>query len=253
MTVCGTVCSLFKSGYPPMRKTIIKILIIVQFCTDSDLGILQDKPNKAEMPYLYTSICESNFTFLDAEFFKDIILFLYSLILFIKYGVLNMSDKEEGEIEETDDNDEDKNKDKGKGKANEEVQEEIERERLERLKSRGLYGFGGNSEDDDDKDKDKRDQLESDERLAIILSREIEDMEPELNFDSRSSYSYLSSFNSEDDNERANKKLDVLELEKRLRAEKKEQEIRDRLDNPRKRNLDENDNFNSDSSKRKRN
>jgi len=123
-------------------------------------------------------------------------------------------------------NNEEDNKNKGKGKATKEDEEEWAREAE-------VQSFGGNSNDsnsDNDNDNDKYNaknaQIKFDEELAKRLEFDINNEEYlRNNSDSLSSYSVISSeFSENDDEYKANKKLDIQELEEKLRVEKIEQD-----------------------------
>jgi len=142
------------------------------------------------------------------EILSDIFNGIFFILLFVAENIKDIINKtEEGGTED--------NEDKGKGRATREQEEEWDKE-LEANKSLN----SGSSDDDDDDEKNKADQIKIDELLAKSLQHE--DVNPNNIISSyASSYSVLSSdFDEEDDNERANKKLDIAELELRLRAEK---------------------------------
>jgi len=114
-------------------------------------------------------------------------------------------------------NDEDATKtDKGKRKATKEEEEAWE------VEYRATNTGDNNNDDDYDEDGDsyKKAQIQHDEQLAKNLQSEEYKANTINNYNSDSSYSVLSSNVNEDDtNERANKKLDVKELEDELRAQ----------------------------------
>lgn len=149
----------------------------------------------------------------------DIIQAFFFVFILLWEVIKNSFNKDEDNQEQSKDS-------KGKGKATIEQQEQWEREA-----KRGLGYSGGNDSEDDDNDEDeKNERIKADEMLAKLIQSEF-DQEQMVSYDSDggysinslSSYSILSSAIGEnDDNDSANKKLDILELDEKLRAEKRE-------------------------------
>ena len=183
---------------------------------------------------------------LDDLFQSFIVIFIFSWEI-IKF-FLN-KDEDENNKEET-------NKDKGKGRATQEQEEEWYKESM-----RGSAYTGNNDNgdsDDEDKEKEKKIREENDKILAETLQAEYdrelnqERRENMVNFEdtqSLSSYSVISTpLSDKDDNERANRKIDLWELDKKLRLEKekfdkfiKEQE-QEQEQEQKKRKFDDDDN-----------
>ena len=168
------------------------------------------------------------------EMINDILQFLVFIILTIR-NYIDIHNEEDGDRQ-----------DKGKGKATAEQQKEWDRE-LEENKPANL-GDSNDDDGDDNKGDNKIAQIKADEELAKKLQsgfdENLDDINPIYNridnSGSLSSYSVVSTeINSDDDNARANLKLDLAELDEKLLAEKLEKD--GNLPVSKKRNKDDND------------
>lgn len=163
-------------------------------------------------------------TFLDNPgILDDIIQALFFVFILLWEVIKNSFNKDEDNQEQSKDN-------KGKGKATIEEQEQWEREAKRGLGYPGGNGGNDGNDDEDEDDDEKNERIKSDEMLAMLMQSEF-DKEQMVSYESDggysinslSSYSILSSAIGENDDEySANKKLDILELDEKLRAEKKE-------------------------------
>lgn len=153
----------------------------------------------------------------------------------IPAGSDNSEDNDDNDDKDNDEKDISK-VDKGKRKATKEEEEAWEIEnRAEDTEN------GSNDDTEDEEDFNKQIQIKYDEDLAKRMQSEEYKGNPDNSYDSDSSYSVISSvFSENDSNERANKKLDVQEEEKKLRAEALEKaELEKKMPNKRKHNEDE--------------
>lgn len=154
----------------------------------------------------------------------------------IPVGSDNSEDNDDNDDKDNDDEKDISKVDKGKRKATKEEEEAWEIEnRAEDIEN------GSNDDTEDEEDFNKQIQIKYDEDLAKTMQSEEYKGNPDNSYDSDSSYSVISSvFSENDSNERANKKLDVQEEEKKLRAEALEKaELDKKMPNKRKHNEDE--------------
>ena len=124
----------------------------------------------------------------------------------------NDGDEDDGNHEDDDDDDEEINnrQDKGKGKATVEQEEAWSKEEKgEKVKE--------DAEENSDDERKKTQEKYDEEYAKLLQSADYDEEYPATT----GSYSVISSeFNENDDNDTANKKLDIKELEDKLRSEK---------------------------------